>query len=42
MRVSPTLSAGAHSVVVQYQVSNASTTFRLDDWALAVQRVRVT
>jgi hypothetical protein len=42
VRVSPTLSAGAHSVVVQYQVSNASTTFRLDDWALVVQRVRVT
>ena len=42
VRVSPTLSAGAHSVVVQYQVSNANTTFRLDDWALVVQRVRVT
>jgi len=42
VRVSPTLPSGAHSVVVQYQVSNAATTFRMDDWALVVERVRVT
>ena len=36
------VTSGAHSVVVQYQVSNSATTFRLDDWALVVQRVRVT
>ena len=42
MRISPTLTAGAHTVKVEVAVTAGTTTFRLDDWTLAVQRVRVT
>jgi hypothetical protein len=42
MRVSPTLSAGAHTVRVEIATTSASTKFRYDDWTLAAQRIRVT
>ena len=42
VRISPTLSAGAHTVKVEIATTSASTKFRYDDWTLAVQRVRVT
>ena len=41
VRVSGNLSAGAHVVQVQYSVTNASVAFNLDDWALVVQRIKV-
>ena len=41
VRVSGNLSAGTHTVKVEYSVTNNATTFRLDDWALAVQRIKV-
>ena len=41
VRVSANLSAGAHVVQVQYSVSDASVAFNLDDWALVVQRIKV-
>jgi hypothetical protein len=41
VRVSGTLTAGSHSVKVQGRTTSASTTLRLDDWAMVVQRVRV-
>ena len=41
VRVSGNLTAGSHTVKVEYQAGNSSTTFRLDDWALVVQRVKV-
>ena len=42
VRVSPTLSAGAHTVRVEIATTSASTKFRYDDWTLAAQRIRVT
>ena len=42
VRVSPTLSAGAHTVKVEIATTSASTKFRYDDWTLAAQRIRVT
>jgi hypothetical protein len=42
MRVSPTLSAGAHTVRVEFATTDAATKVRFGDWTLAVQRVRVT
>jgi hypothetical protein len=42
MRVSPTLSAGAHTVRVEFATTDAATKLRYGDWTLAVQRVRVT
>jgi hypothetical protein len=41
VRVSGNLSGGSHTVQVQYSVTNASTAFNLDDWALVVQRIKV-
>ena len=41
VRVSGNLSAGAHVVQVQYSVSAAPVAFNLDDWALVVQRIKV-
>ena len=41
VRVSGNLTAGSHTVKVEYEVTNAPTTFRLDDWALVVQRIKV-
>jgi hypothetical protein len=40
VRISPTLPAGTH--VVKVETTAASTEYRLDDWTLAVQRIRVT
>jgi hypothetical protein len=42
VRISPTLTAGSHTVKVEIASSAATTKFRLDDWTIAVQRVRVT
>ncbi len=42
VRISPTLSAGAHTVRVEVATTNSSTKFRFDDWTLAAQRIRVT
>ena len=41
VRVSETLTAGAHIVKVQGRTTNAATTMRLDDWAFVVQRTKV-
>jgi hypothetical protein len=41
VRVSGNLSAGSHAVQVHYSVTNATTAFNLDDWALVVQRIKV-
>jgi hypothetical protein len=41
VRISANLSAGAHVVQVQYATTNATTAFNLDDWALVVQRIKV-
>jgi hypothetical protein len=41
VRVSGNLSAGSHTVQVQYSVTNTATAFSLDDWALGVQRIKV-
>jgi hypothetical protein len=41
VRVSGNLSAGAHVVQVQYSVSATPVAFNLDDWALVVQRIKV-
>jgi hypothetical protein len=41
-RISPTLSAGAHTVRVELASTSSSTMLKYDDWTLAVQRVRVT
>jgi hypothetical protein len=41
VRVSGNLSAGSHTVQVQYSVTNSSTAFNLDDWTLVVQRIKV-
>jgi hypothetical protein len=41
VRVSANLSAGTHTVKVQYETTNSSTTLRLDEWALVAQRVKV-
>jgi hypothetical protein len=40
VRVSGNLSAGSHTVQVQFSVTNSSTAFQLDDWALVVQRIK--
>ncbi len=42
VRVSPTLSAGAHTVRVELATTSSSTKLKYDDWTIAVQRVRVT
>ena len=41
VRVSGNLSAGQHVIQVQYSVTNAAVAFDLDDWALVVQRIKV-
>ncbi len=41
VRVSNPLNAGSHTVQVQVRSSSASTNFRIDDWELVVQRVRL-
>lgn len=43
-RVSGTLAAGTHTVQVQWQVvgGTGTTTFRLDDWALSAELIRLT
>jgi hypothetical protein len=41
VRVSGNLGAGSHTVKVEYQTTSSATTFRLDDWALVAQRVKV-
>jgi hypothetical protein len=41
VRTSSNLSAGSHTVQVQFSVTNATTAFNLDDWSLVVQRVKV-
>jgi hypothetical protein len=41
VRISPTLSAGAHTVRIEVATTSAGTKLRLDDWTLAVQRIRV-
>jgi len=41
IRVSPILNAGTYTVTVQGRTTNALTTLRLDDWALVIQRVRL-
>jgi hypothetical protein len=40
VRYSGNLSAGAHTVLVQQQVSNTSTTFRLVGWDLTIERIK--
>jgi hypothetical protein len=40
-RVTDTLAAGNHTIVVQMRTTQAATTLRLDDWAVVVQRTRV-
>jgi hypothetical protein len=40
-RSSETLSAGSHTVKVQYRTTNAAATLRLDDWALIVYRTKL-
>jgi hypothetical protein len=42
VRISPTLSAGAHTVRVELATTSSSTKLKYDDWTIAVQRVRVT
>lgn len=41
VRSSGTLNPGAHVVVVQAATTSASLTFRVDDWSLVVQRVKL-
>jgi hypothetical protein len=41
VRYSGNLSAGSHTVQVQYSTTSATTAFRLDDWSLVVQRIKV-
>jgi hypothetical protein len=41
VRLSGNLSAGTHQVQVQFAVSDAAVAFNLDDWALVVQRIKV-
>jgi hypothetical protein len=41
VRVSGTLTAGSHVVTVQAATTNSALTFRLDDWALVVERVKL-
>jgi hypothetical protein len=41
VRTSGNLSAGSHTVQVQFSVTDAATAFSLDDWALVVQRIKV-
>jgi hypothetical protein len=41
VRVSGNLSAGTHSVVVQYATTSSGTAFQFNSWALVVQRVKV-
>ena len=42
VRISPTLTAGTHTVRVEVATTDSGATLRYDDWTLAVQRVRVT
>ena len=41
VRTSGNVSAGSHTVQVQYSVTDSATAFNLDDWALVVQRIKV-
>jgi hypothetical protein len=41
VRTSGNVSAGSHTVQVQYSVTDSSVAFNLDDWALVVQRIKV-
>jgi hypothetical protein len=41
VRVSGNLSAGSHTVQVQISTTDSSTAFEVDDWALVVQRIKV-
>ena len=41
VRTSGNLATGTHTVQVQVATTNSGTAFQLDDWALVVQRVRV-
>jgi hypothetical protein len=41
VRYSGNLSAGTHTVKVQFETANSSTTIKLTEWSLVVQRVRV-
>jgi hypothetical protein len=41
VRVSGTLAAGSHTVKVQGGTTSALTTFRIDDWAMVIERVRL-
>jgi hypothetical protein len=41
VRYSATLSAGAHTVTVQTRTTDDSVDFRVDDWGLVVQRVKL-
>ena len=41
VRTSGNLAAGAHTVQVQFATTDSGTAFQLDDWALVVQRVKV-
>jgi hypothetical protein len=42
VRISPVLSPGTHTVRVEFATTSTATKLRLDDWTLAVQRIRVT
>jgi hypothetical protein len=41
VRVSGTLAAGSHTVKVQGGTTSALTTFKIDDWAMVIERVRL-
>ena len=41
VRTSANLAAGTHTVQTQYSTTDSGTAFQLDDWALVVQRVKV-
>jgi hypothetical protein len=41
IRISGNLSAGSHTVQVQFSTTDTATVFQLDDWALLVQRIKV-
>jgi len=42
VRVADTLAAGSHTLKVQIRTSSGATTFAVDNWALVVQRTKVT
>ena len=41
VRVTDTLAAGNHTIVVQNRTTSGLTTLRLDDWAVVIQRTRL-